>query len=48
MRKSKLLLPIDSKDKHNLEFMQSHMREIEKKNLEKIVAYYKTALHEAL
>ncbi|RDU72766.1 hypothetical protein CQA66_04025 [Helicobacter aurati] len=40
MRKSKVMLPIDSKGEPNYKFMESFMKELEQKHLQKILAYY--------
>ncbi|TLE09491.1 restriction endonuclease subunit S [Helicobacter bilis] len=44
MRKSKLMLPIDSKGNPNYAFMESCMRKLEQKHLTKIIKYYKNKL----
>lgn len=48
LKNDKILLPTDSKGNPNWDFMESYMKDLEKKHLEKIVAYYKTAFHKAL
>ncbi|WP_297732104.1 restriction endonuclease subunit S [Helicobacter sp. UBA3407] len=44
----KVLLPKDSNGNPHWEFMESFMRELEKKHLEKIIAYYKNKLVESI
>ncbi|STP12411.1 type II restriction enzyme [Helicobacter mustelae] len=40
LKRGKILLPIDSKGEPNYTFMESFMRDLESKHLQKILAYY--------
>ncbi|TLD99917.1 type II restriction endonuclease subunit S [Helicobacter muridarum] len=44
----KIILPLDSNNQPNYAFMESFMRELEKKHLEKIIAYYQNKLAESI
>ncbi|TLE09488.1 hypothetical protein [Helicobacter bilis] len=40
LKRGKILLPIDSKGNPHYEFMESFMKNLEQKHLQKILAYY--------
>ena len=44
IKREKLVLPIDSKGNPNYDFMESFMRKLEQKHLQKIIAYYQNKL----